>query len=91
MAFSEPLNVHLGTEHQVYPMPKGRYLLLSILIKLAFLSVGILISIKLYQDCLFRQDCNAIVTAYFALLGLACFATAGLSFEKLTNFSIAAS
>lgn len=52
--------------------------------KLVFLSLGVYITILLYQKCLFNPQCNTVVTTYFALLGLLSFGAAGLfPVEKL--------
>lgn len=57
-------------------------------IKIIFFSLGVFITVLLYNKCLFNSSCNTIVTIYFALLGLTCFLHAGFSIDKLTNVKL---
>ena len=85
METNSHLNVSLGTEHTVYRISKFWYLAISYFLKAIYLFTGLYISNRLYKECLLVKDCNSIVTTYFCILGLACFANVGLPIEKLVN------
>lgn len=68
--------------------PKWKYYLIEWCEKLIFVGIGIFITVLLYQKCLFNPACNTIISIYFAVLGLACFAQAGLRLDKLANIKL---
>lgn len=63
---------------------KKVHYLIEVGTKFVFFTLGVSITILLYQKCLFNPQCNTVVTTYFALLGLLFFGAAGLfPVEKL--------
>ncbi|MEW6620504.1 MAG: hypothetical protein AB1422_14405 [bacterium] len=75
----------IGRKDEEYEIPKGRYRLFEWSVKLVCLGVGIFITTLLYNKCLFNQNCNIIISVYFALLGLTFFSAAGLPVDKVVN------
>lgn len=68
--------------------PKWKYYLIEGSVKSIFVGGGIFITVLLYQKCLFNPAANTVVTIYFAVLGLAFFAQAGLRLDKLANIKL---
>ncbi len=54
-------------------------------LKFASFVIGLLISWLLYFKMLECDDCNIIVTAYFAIIGLCCFMNIGLPLDRLLS------
>jgi hypothetical protein len=83
---STKIKVGFGTDHKIYPVPRSWYLVYTLFAKIVNLIAGICISKYVYDECLFKNDCNLIATAYFCMLGLTCFVNFGLPVYKVSNF-----
>lgn len=70
------------TVPELEPKLKPRSL---VLIKIIWISIGLLISSLMYFECLHEEKCNTIATLFFAIIGLSCFINVGLPIDKILN------
>ena len=80
--------VNIETKHDFVFVNKKLFIAFKILKIIISLGVSIFLTIILYKNCLFNNNCNPIVVTYLSLLSLACLANVGLPIEKLSNIGI---
>ena len=71
----------------VYETPKWAYRVANLL-KLIPLSIGIFLTLLIYNTCMFSDECNSMVTGFLILLALVSFQAAGWPIDKLVKFNI---
>lgn len=55
------------------------------IVKFIYLAVGVIISYKLYKECLNNQNVNNYVVIFFSIIALGCFSVLGIPVHKFFN------
>jgi hypothetical protein len=79
------MKVDVSTAHDVKVISRRWAIVLAASHKIVMALVGIGIAVVIYTECLHDKDCHPVAVAFFALLSLTCFYSAGLPVDKLVN------
>ena len=82
------MNIEIDSDDKVYKVSKRAYVVISMLFRLFYLSIGFWLGYVLYSQCLFNPNSNTFVVVYIALLSLACFQACGIPIDKLINLDL---
>lgn len=78
----------ISSRNVEYYISAKKYYPVMFIGKIFHSSIGIFLTVLLYNQCLFNSECNIVVTVFLAILALSSFQAAGFPIDKLANIKL---